>query len=49
MNGVTVFDSLAEAIRAAFQLYDRIPDGYLVRTKTCAGWATAIVICKGKP
>jgi predicted transcriptional regulator len=43
MPGLRIFSSLAEAIRAGYQVYDRLPDGYLVRTKTSSGWAMAIV------
>ena len=38
-----VFYSLLEAINAGFEVYDRTPTGYLVRTKTNAGWALALV------
>jgi hypothetical protein len=44
MQGILTFPSLAEAIRAGFQVYDRTPDGYLVRTRTSSGWAAAVVI-----
>lgn len=44
--GVLVFPTLAEALRAGFQVYDRTPDGYLVRARTAAGWAFALVVCK---
>lgn len=43
--GVMTFHSVAEALRAGFQIYDRVPEGYLVRTRTPAGWAFALVIC----
>ena len=38
-----VFHSVVEAIRAGFQVYDRTETGYLVRIKTNAGWALALV------
>jgi hypothetical protein len=38
-----VFQSVEEAIRAGFEVYDRTSEGYLVRTKTARGWALAIV------
>jgi hypothetical protein len=41
--GIMVFKSLAEALRAGYQVYDRTSDGYLVRTRTAAGWAIALV------
>lgn len=46
MQGLVVFKSLADALRAGYQIYDRTETGYLVRTKTAAGWAIAIVTCK---
>jgi hypothetical protein len=41
--GILVFKSLADAFRAGFQVYDRMPTGYLVRTRTANGWAFAVV------
>jgi hypothetical protein len=38
-----VFDSLPEAIRAGFQVFDHTPTGYVVRTMTARGWALALV------
>ena len=46
MSGLMVFRSLADALRAGFQIYDRTQDGYLVRTRTANGWAMAVVTCK---
>jgi hypothetical protein len=43
MNGIRVFASIGEALRAGFQVYDRTDNGYLVRTRTQRGWALAIV------
>jgi hypothetical protein len=43
MSGIIVFKTLAEALRAGYEVYDRTRDGYLVRTRTSAGWAIAIV------
>jgi hypothetical protein len=40
---VTVFPTLADAIRAGYELFDRTPDGYLVRLRTENGYALAIV------
>jgi hypothetical protein len=48
MAGLTVFSSLAEALRAGFEIYDRTAEGYLVRTRTDAGWAMALVTCAPK-
>lgn len=46
MAGIMVFASLGEALRAGYQVYDRTSDGYLVRTRTTAGWAMALVSCR---
>ena len=46
MAGLMVFQSLADALRAGFLIYDRTADGYLVRTRTASGWAMALVTCK---
>jgi hypothetical protein len=43
MTGLVVFRSLAEALRAGFEVYDRTPNGYVVRTRTEMGWALALV------
>ena len=43
MNGVVVFHSLAEAIKAGYQVLSANPEGYLVRTQTASGWALALV------
>ena len=43
MPGLMIFESLAAAIRAGFQVCDRTPTGYLVRKRTSAGWAMARV------
>ena len=41
-----VFHSLAEALRAGYQVYDRTAEGYLIRIRTKTGWAMALVIVK---
>lgn len=46
MAGLVVFKSLADALRAGYQVYDCTSDGYLLRTRTAAGWAIALVDCK---
>jgi hypothetical protein len=43
MQGLVLFISLADAIRAGYQIVDQTPDGYVVRTKTAAGWAMALI------
>lgn len=46
MKGVLVFRSLAEALRAGFEVCDRTATGYLMRTRTGRGYALAIVDLK---
>jgi hypothetical protein len=46
MPGIQVFKTLADALRAGYHVYDRTEHGYLVRTRTAAGWAMAIVTCR---
>jgi hypothetical protein len=46
MAGILTFTSIQEAVRAGFQVYDKNSDGYLVRTRTSAGWALAIVVIR---
>jgi len=46
MPGIQVFKTLADALRAGYSVYDRTEHGYLVRTRTAAGWAMAIVTCR---
>lgn len=41
--GMRRFHSLEEAIRMGYQVYDRTPEGYLVRIRTEIGYALAIV------
>jgi hypothetical protein len=43
MAGLVIFKTLADALKAGYQVYDRTSDGYLVRMRTAAGWAMAIV------
>lgn len=43
MQGLTVFETLAQALSAGFTVYDRTPRGYLVHSRTQNGWALAIV------
>jgi predicted aspartyl protease len=45
MPGIQVFKTLADALRAGYQVYDRTSDGYLVRARTANGWAMAVVVC----
>jgi hypothetical protein len=45
MAGVVVFKTLSEALRAGYHVYERTERGYLVRTRTSAGWAMAMVSC----
>lgn len=44
MSGVVVFKTLAEALRAGFEVYDKTNTGYLVRKRTENGYAMALVV-----
>ena len=44
MAGIMVFDTLAEAVRLGFRIYDRMPDGYIVQRQTASGLALALVV-----
>ncbi len=44
MAGIMVFDTLAEAVRLGFRIYDRTPDGYIVQRQTESGRALALVV-----
>ena len=46
MAGIVTFTSIQEALRAGFQVYDKTSEGYLVRTRTRAGWALAVVVIR---
>ncbi|HTU82563.1 MAG TPA: hypothetical protein VMF61_10560 [Candidatus Acidoferrales bacterium] len=41
--GVTVFHSLAEAVRAGFEICARTPEGYLARINLGGQWQMALV------
>ncbi len=43
MSGIRVFTSLEEALKAGFVVFDRIPEGYLVRKDLGQSFALAIV------
>jgi hypothetical protein len=44
MAGITVFRSIAEALRAGFEVYDASNSArVLVRTRTSSGFALALV------
>ena len=43
MHGVVRFDSLAEALRHGYQVYDRDSDGYRVRRLMNGLWEMALV------
>lgn len=45
-QGVQVFKTLADAIHAGFQVYDRTENGYVVRIMTSKGWAQALVVLR---
>lgn len=44
MAGMVIFKSLGDALAQGYEVYDRTPDGYLVRTHTDRGWALALVV-----
>jgi len=46
VTGIKVFATLEEALKAGFVLFDRIPDGYLVRKDQGNNFALAIVKLK---
>ena len=43
MQGVRVFHSINDALRAGFEIADRTVNGYLARIRTPRGWALALV------
>ena len=49
MNGIRVFDSLEKAQAEGFVVFDRIPDGYLVRKDVGSQFALALVKLRTKP
>lgn len=49
MAGIMVFDTLAEAVRRGFRIYDRMPDGYIVQRRSEAGLALALVVLRKPP
>jgi hypothetical protein len=42
MQGILIFNSLAEAVASGFEYLDRTEGGYLVRKRTQNGWALAL-------
>ena len=44
-----VFHSVIEALNAGYEVYDRTATGYLVRIRTSAGWALALVELLSNP
>jgi hypothetical protein len=46
VQGIMTFTSISSALRAGYQVYDRTDKGYVVRIKTHAGWALALVDCR---
>ncbi len=43
---MVVFHSVADAVNAGFEIYDRTKNGYLVRTKAVGGCAVAFVVLR---
>jgi len=46
MSGLLVFESLSAALLAGYHVYDRADCGYIVRMRTDAGYAMALVRCR---
>ncbi len=46
MKGIRVFSSVEEAQAAGFTIFERIPEGYLVRKDSGANFALAVVKIK---
>jgi hypothetical protein len=46
-QGITVFRTIADALRNGYHIWDRTEYGYLARTRTAAGFAFAMVVIKG--
>jgi hypothetical protein len=44
--GLEVFHSLADALRAGWQVCDRFTDGYIVRRRSAAGMVMALVVLR---
>lgn len=45
MPGIRVFDTLQEALREGYHVYERSQDGYVVRIRLRnGGWALAFVL-----
>jgi hypothetical protein len=44
---MTIFKTVADALRAGFSVYDRTEYGFLVRIRLSSGWALAIVDLRG--
>jgi hypothetical protein len=42
MQGILIFNTLAEAVASGFEVFDRTAEGYLVRKRTERGWAIAL-------
>lgn len=47
--GIKIFSSLEEAQAAGFTLYEKRPDGYLVRRDDGHAFALALVVTEPKP
>ena len=46
MQAILTFQSVGQALRAGYHIYDRTSDGYLVRARTPRGWALAMVLLR---
>ena len=47
-QGIMIFKTIEDAIKAGFHMYDKTSDGYIVRTKTDHGMAMALVPNRNK-
>lgn len=47
MPGITIFNTLGEAVRMGFRIYDRTPEGFIVQRQTENGLALALVVPRG--
>ena len=45
-QGITVFNTVAAAMREGFEIWDRTEYGHLARTRTAAGFAFAMVVLR---
>jgi Ca2+-binding EF-hand superfamily protein len=44
-QGMIVFRSVGEALKAGFQIYDRTQNGYIARARIDGYWRMALIEC----